>query len=353
MKTLLRKYWEGTITEEEKKELLRLLGEAEIDISKTDKSKFLLQDDLTSEDSLEKEKFEGLLQNIHQEIFDQKNDYKKNNITRCYWYWAAACLLLIMGTLIYWFVQPFKAKYERNYAEVRKENDVLKTNESDSSIQFYLPDSSLVQLKNHSSLKYYWDYNQHKREIVLLNGCAHFEVAKNPQKPFIVVYKGLITTAIGTAFSVNSYQLNKTVIRLFHGKISVQGILAKGKNIPLTYLSPGETLAVSITGDLHLEKEINNTTELKKTKTDSVVEKKVKDRNSSLTFNRTPVSEVFENLSHFYHIDIECNKKDLSDLWFTGSFNHDASLEEILFTICNLNDLSYTKEENKIIIQTN
>lgn len=63
-----------------------------------------------------------------------------------------------------------------------------------------LSDGSVVLLNTNTQVKI--DYNTEYRNVYLLQGEAHFTVAKNPDQPFRVFAGGGRISAVGTAFSV-------------------------------------------------------------------------------------------------------------------------------------------------------
>lgn len=84
-------------------------------------------------------------------------------------------------------------------------------------------------------------YGPDRREIVLLDGQAFFEVAKAPDRPFVVASGAVRTTAIGTAFSVRSGPETISVA-LQSGVVNVRSGGPRGHTVTL---APGERLRVS------------------------------------------------------------------------------------------------------------
>ena len=84
-----------------------------------------------------------------------------------------------------------------------------------------LRDGSTLQLNTNSQVRV--DYTDQHRDIRLLQGEAHFVVAKNPNKPFRVAAGHGLVQAIGTAFAVylNGDQLNVTVTE---GQVGLQSL---------------------------------------------------------------------------------------------------------------------------------
>lgn len=67
---------------------------------------------------------------------------------------------------------------------------------------FDLPDGSTISLNAKSEVLVYFDHD--RRQITILNGDAHFDVAKDKTRPFVVRYEQHQFTALGTAFTVNT-----------------------------------------------------------------------------------------------------------------------------------------------------
>lgn len=63
-----------------------------------------------------------------------------------------------------------------------------------------LPDGSVVHLNANSSVSV--QYGDRERRVLLERGEAHFSVAKNPDRPFIVTAGAVSVHAVGTAFNV-------------------------------------------------------------------------------------------------------------------------------------------------------
>lgn len=68
---------------------------------------------------------------------------------------------------------------------------------------YTLPDGSLIELKPHTRLTAL--YSDDARLIKLLDGDAYFHVAKDSSRPFVVQYKDMNVTALGTKFYVRTH----------------------------------------------------------------------------------------------------------------------------------------------------
>jgi transmembrane sensor len=63
-----------------------------------------------------------------------------------------------------------------------------------------LPDGTVVELNVGAEINI--DFSGAWRRVALRKGVAHFQVAKNPQRPFVVAVENVEVRAVGTAFSV-------------------------------------------------------------------------------------------------------------------------------------------------------
>lgn len=82
-----------------------------------------------------------------------------------------------------------------------------------------LPDGTEVDLREGAELRL--AYEPAVRRVVLERGEAHFQVRKNPQRPFIVVAQGVEVRAVGTAFAV---QIGSAAVDVLvtEGSVSVE-----------------------------------------------------------------------------------------------------------------------------------
>lgn len=100
-----------------------------------------------------------------------------------------------------------------------------------------LPDGSHVWLNGGSELTYSKSLNDDDERSVSLKGEAYFEVAENPDRPFIVEGDGMTIRVLGTAFNFNCRNDRQVVkAALIHGVIEAQCDNGGG----LITLAPGQ-----------------------------------------------------------------------------------------------------------------
>ncbi len=99
-----------------------------------------------------------------------------------------------------------------------------------------LPDGSVVRLNSDTAVAV--ELTKSERRIALERGEAHFTVAKDPSRPFVVTAAGVSVRAVGTAFNVS---LKSASLEVFvnEGKVKVEEkSRASSTTMPSVDLSP-------------------------------------------------------------------------------------------------------------------
>lgn len=198
-----------------------------------------------------------------------------------------------------------------------------------------LPDGSVVYLNSDTKLGIATAaFNKEKREIWLEEGEAFFEVAKNPEKPFIVHSRNLETTVKGTSFNVKAYkELDESSVSVRSGKVAVRnennliGELTKNKQI--TYNS--------LTG--------------KAEQGESNWEDAAAWMDYRLVMKRASAKELKLRLKQQFDVDVILLNNALQGTLLNSSFKKGASLQEVLEVISVLYDVQYDlSKPGKVIL---
>lgn len=156
-----------------------------------------------------------------------------------------------------------------------------------------LPDGSVVHLNANSVLRYpkKWDDTDDRK--VWLEGEAFFEVSKRQAsgQKFLVHTPDLTVQVLGTEFNVNTHQ-ERTMVFLEEGAIALK-LKNQKKGQKKTVMEPGEMLSYSAGRGIVLA----NTRETKTAVHTSW-------KNGVLTFDETPLKEVFNKVEEIYGIDL-------------------------------------------------
>lgn len=98
-----------------------------------------------------------------------------------------------------------------------------------------LSDGSEIWMNAQTTLHFPFYFSDSTREITI-SGEAYCKIAKNEKSPFILHLPESSVTVLGTAFNVNTYTPDKTVVSLMEGKINFTGgdhtqVLKPGRQI--------------------------------------------------------------------------------------------------------------------------
>lgn len=222
---------------------------------------------------------------------------------------------------------------------------------------FLLNDGSTIVLFPNSEISLSKRFAENKRDI-LLSGKAEFTVAHDEKRPFTVFSSDLITTDIGTRFTVTAFEdENQITVRLNEGKVMISPVDKENTGFKKDIiLLPGHQLVyhkISKTFKVFSFKEAED----KQKKRPPEIETESSEpkipmnyKGSWFMFNNQPLTNIFESLEQMYDTKIIYQKAQMKKLYFIGTFNKTDSLEGILNQIARLNNLHVVKKENSFII---
>ncbi len=109
-----------------------------------------------------------------------------------------------------------------------------------------LPDGSVVELKSGASITV--EFSPQLRRVALSHGGAHFQVAKNPKRPFVVAVGTIEVRAVGTAFSVGLGAQGVEVL-VTEGRVAVDRPAAASPAnaaLPIAFVDAGYRVVVDL-----------------------------------------------------------------------------------------------------------
>ncbi|MEM6554392.1 MAG: FecR domain-containing protein [Pseudomonadota bacterium] len=98
-----------------------------------------------------------------------------------------------------------------------------------------LSDGSVVTINTNSRIEV--DYTDETREITLTRGQGFFDVAKDIDRPFVVVAGEKRVMALGTVFDVRFDDANEVQVTLVEGKVQVEDVVPEVETAPIGTLS--------------------------------------------------------------------------------------------------------------------
>ena len=192
-----------------------------------------------------------------------------------------------------------------------------------------LPDGSRIYLNKGAEINYSPAFKNQR--AVELKGEAFFEVMADPRNPFTVQSGGMLVTVLGTSFNVKQLD-NPSEVEVYvkTGKVRV----SLEQSDQYIQLEPEE---IGIVEDRKLTSSLQEDPNYISWKT-----KDFKFVNSALT-------EVLQELEESYHVDIQAEGLDLSELRITTSYSG-QSIDAILETIGAAFEMNVSREENNYFL---
>lgn len=221
-----------------------------------------------------------------------------------------------------------------------------------------LPDGTSVVLNADSKIIFNNDFSGATREVTL-SGEAYFDVAHNPQKPFIIHTDKADIRVLGTVFNVKYYAEDGIFeTSLIKGKVEVS---LNDKSHKKIILRPLQKITL-----VDKKEFINKEEGLTKTKSEdqagrlmiNVTDIEVKNKeisetswmNDRLVFSNTPLSEIVKELERQYNIKASIENDSVSDYRYTGEYDK-LKLQEILQILQLSKRFNYTFQQNRLTIK--
>ncbi|MCF8359490.1 MAG: FecR domain-containing protein [Prolixibacteraceae bacterium] len=241
---------------------------------------------------------------------------------------AAVFFLLVAGGFAVW-----------KMAVQNKPVPVIAAHYLEGNTQQLLPDGSTVTLNHGSEVKFPKKFTGTTREVTLV-GEAFFNIKPDTEKPFIIKTNGASVKVLGTSFNVCAYNESETVeVIVKTGKVELFNTGA-GKAEEKVVLMPGQT------GTLNMY-----TREL--LRTDNYNPNKLAWYTREISFNYTPLGEVFETLQHAYNIRVDIDNQVDTSQKLTASFSKQDP-EYIMDVIALTLDIKVDQTENNgFFVQNN
>tara|TARA_B100000609_G_scaffold198251_1_gene197364 strand:- start:931 stop:1947 length:1017 start_codon:yes stop_codon:yes gene_type:complete len=283
----------------------------------------ILKLDFSFDDPTEEEIKESLNRVLHA----SPNKFDNNKIQvvkKRNWITIGIAASLFLAVAFSFFIQRAVLEVEPSIRIVKKENP------RGQKSTIMLPDGTKVILNAESTISYKSSFDSNERKVVL-HGEAFFDVTRDPQRPFMVETKNLVTTALGTSFNVNAYKDQEEHVTLLTGKVSVNQLDRRHYEI----LNPGER--ADFRDGL-----------ITKYKDASLNDVKWKD--GILLFQKTPFEEGIIELERWYGVSIEVqNYPENTSKNFTGIFEND-NLSNVLESLGYAMRFDYKINDKSIII---
>lgn len=201
----------------------------------------------------------------------------------------------------------------------------------------HLSDGSKVWLGPESRLEFTTLLGTDERRVTF-SGEGYFDVAHEPERPFVVETQGQRITVLGTKFNVEAFEQHSTVYTtLVSGKVNVT---APGQGNAVI-LSPGQQSAVDrATGGIEV-REVETAGIASWTEGVTSIEK-------------MSLAVVLEKLSRRYDVDFDTSGYELDDIVLRGDLPSEESLEVVLSVLEKAGNVKFNmRRDGKISVATN
>jgi len=220
-------------------------------------------------------------------------------------------------------------------------------NDKDEIKIVLLQDGTKISLSKNASLTYSTDPSTERREVKL-EGDAFFEVVKNPDRPFLVFSKNIITKVLGTSFSIQSNKISGDItVSVVTGKVQV--FEENENNLALINSKSLSSKGILLTPNQRTVYAAN-----KQNFETSIVESPLPLTNTVLAanyfdFNRSYLQEVINKLQKVYGIEIVLENDNFNQCIFSGDITEE-NLYEKLDLICKSIGANYEISGTRILI---
>ena len=314
MKQLFEKYLAGNATAEERESLLRQLHADE------QLGGWLRTDIEFAEGGMPEPIRERILNNVYART-------QRPLISRRCWSIAAVMLILIISGAIGWTLFGLQNQNLKSQISNNQIRDIIVTTGMGEHSHVTLPDGTILTLNAQTTVRY--NLADGKRQVSI-DGEAYFDVARDPEHPFVVSANGMTVTCLGTSFDVRNYSDESTAsVVLRDGKVRVNACDADLTMEPGSrVLMDRQTFALS----KHTVTPSDYTAWL----------------NGEIKFNNQTLEEIAAELSRNYNIDLVITSDELRQERFNGYLGR-SSLRNILDVLCLASDMSYHVDNDTMV----
>ena len=191
-----------------------------------------------------------------------------------------------------------------------------------------LSDGTRVMLNANSTLEYPASFDDAEVREVRLKGEAHFEVTKNPHRPFVVKAGEMQTQVLGTIFDVKAYRKDAPKVTLMQGKVKVSNADTEVE------MRPGQTATLQ---------------------TDKIVVSKASPSVSDwlegdFDMDQVTLAEAMSDIGAWYNKTVVFQSQVNMDKLIHFRFSRRASLQEIITALNEMGVARIRMEKGKIMV---
>lgn len=179
-----------------------------------------------------------------------------------------------------------------------------------------LPDGSVVELKAGADISF--DFSPAQRGVRLIRGEAHFAVAKDAKRPFVVTADAVAVRAVGTEFAVRVDPAAVDVL-VTEGRVALERVVfpasasAPAAVAAPTYLDAGNRAVVPVAASASAPMKIQSVAAAQ-------IESALAWRSMRVEFTATPLAEIIGRLNRQNAVQLSLADPALGELRIGGIF---------------------------------
>lgn len=193
-----------------------------------------------------------------------------------------------------------------------------------------LQDGSVIHLNTNSLV--HIDYSSERRLITLERGEAHFDVAHDESRPFVVKTGQNSVTAVGTAFNIQLGMEGKFELLVTEGKVLVQDVLREANSPTLDMIRPLDSEGVlMVSGEKAVFSGLENEPV---TLSLDQVQRDLAWQQGMVVFQGEPLSEALIEVRRYTSIHFEISDEQIKQKRVAGYFKA-GDIDGLLFALKN------------------
>ena len=210
-----------------------------------------------------------------------------------------------------------------------------------------LADGSLIHLNTDSLILV--DFSDTRRDIHLVRGEAHFEVAHDELRPFIVKAGDNTVTAVGTAFNVQITSAKNLELLVTDGKVLVKN---KPDNNPTATTIVKLSHPLDGSGELMIAGQkaiISQQSTQQMTVSNEQIQNDLAWQQGMLVFHGEPLAEALMEISRYTSVNFILADEQVKQRRVAGYFKA-GDIQGLLFALENNFNIIYSKRDHQTIV---
>jgi ferric-dicitrate binding protein FerR (iron transport regulator) len=263
---------------------------------------------------------------------------------------ASVAFIVLLGWAVYSVMIKKEGKPQLGQQDsIIEQAETLteKINTTGQTMQLALSDGSKISLAPKGRIRYPERFDGERREV-FLEGEAFFDIAKNPEHPFLVYANGLVTKVLGTSFRIKAYGgSDEVTVEVKTGKVAVFAQSdphlkekVADKQLQGVVLKPNQKI-IYARDEVKMVKTLVERPEMVVSKAEI----------PEFEFEDTPASDVFNTIAKAYGIDILYDEALLKDCPLTARLDN-QTLHDKLSIICKAVESSYVIVDGQVVIHS-